>query len=45
MLGVTNEKNHNNVKIIHIEFKIKGNSFKFTLEPHSLTVIEIKTIK
>jgi alpha-L-arabinofuranosidase len=43
-VDATNEKNHNNVKVTHKEFEIKGNPLEFTFEPHSLTAIEIERL-
>jgi len=40
-VDATNEKKHDNVKVTHWEFEIKGNPFEFTFEPHSLTAIKI----
>jgi len=40
-VDATNENRHDNVKVVHQEFEIKGNPFEFTFEPHSLTAIEI----
>lgn len=46
-VDATNEKKHDNVKITYKEFEIWNeesgakNTFEFTFEPHSLTVIEI----
>jgi len=37
----TNEGNPNTVKVRHKNYKIDGNQFEFTFEPHSLTAIEI----
>ena len=37
----TNEVDHNTVGVKHHKFKISSNPFEFTLEPHSLTAIEI----
>jgi alpha-L-arabinofuranosidase len=44
-VDATNEVKHDNVKITHKEFEIKGNAFEFTFEPHSLTAIEIERAK
>lgn len=44
-VDATNEVNHDNVKVTHTEFEIKGNPFEFTFEPHSLTAIEIERAK
>jgi len=41
-VDATNEKKHDNVKVMQHEFEIKGNQFEFTFEPHSLTAIEIE---
>jgi len=41
-VDATNEKKHDNVKVSHQKFEIKGNPFDFTFEPHSLTAIEIE---
>ena len=38
----TNENKKDNVRIIHKEFDINDTNFRFTFEPHSLTVIECK---
>jgi len=43
-VDATNEKKHDNVKIVHHEFETQGNSFEFTFEPHSLTAIEIERL-
>jgi alpha-L-arabinofuranosidase len=40
-IDATNEKNPNNVKVMHRKFEIRDNPFGFTFEPHSLTAIEI----
>lgn len=41
-VDATNEKKHDNVKVMHKKFEIKGNPFEYTFEPHSLTAIEIE---
>lgn len=41
-IDATNEKNPDNVKIVHKKFEIKSTPFQFTFEPHSLTAIEIE---
>ena len=40
-VDATNEDDPNNVKVVYKSFKINGNSFEFTFEPHSLTAMEI----
>jgi alpha-N-arabinofuranosidase len=40
-IDATNEKNPNNVKVMHRKFEIRDNPFGFTFEPHSLIAIEI----
>ena len=40
-INATNEKNPNNVKVVHKNFEIDTNPFRFNFEPHSLTAIEI----
>jgi len=41
----TNENNPNNVRITHSTFKIKGNPFEFSFEPHSITAIEVERLQ
>ena len=46
-IDVTNEENHENVRVRHVKLEIGKqygsitNSFQFTFEPHSLTAIEL----
>jgi alpha-L-arabinofuranosidase len=40
-IDATNEKMHDNVKVVHKKFDIKDDPFVFTFEPHSLTAIEL----
>ena len=40
-IGATNEEKEDNVIVTRKEFKVEGNRFEFTFEPHSLTAIEI----
>jgi alpha-L-arabinofuranosidase len=44
-IDATNEKDHNNVRITRKRIAIKGNPFKVSFEPHSLTALEIERIK